>query len=219
MKLILKIKLLPDAEQAKALLATLLEANRVCDLISVYAFREKTFRAVNLQKAIYQELRAGSTLTSQHVIRCLAKTADAYKLDKKTERKFRPTGSIGFDSRILTYKHANQTASLSTVLGRLTIPYVTHDPEKLPLIKGEAGLMLIKGKWYLYQPYDAPEAEATQPLGVIGGDLGIVDILTMSDGETFSSQHLQAVRDRRLTKNPPPDIVVGVGLGSLGAGL
>ena len=38
------------------------------------------------------------------LVRSVAKVADAYKLDKKTKRTFRPLGSIAYDARIMTYK-------------------------------------------------------------------------------------------------------------------
>lgn len=199
MKLTLKIKLLPTPDQADALLATLLEANRVCSLISSYAFRERCFNTYKLQKALYHELKANSTLTAQHLIRCLSKTTDAYKLDKKTERTFKATGSIAYDSRILSYNHTKGTASLSTVRGRLSMPYVCHKPEWLPYIKGEADLVLLKGKWFLFQTIDIPDSDIAQHEEVLGVDLGITDIATLSDGQTFSSQHLQAVRNRYHT--------------------
>ena len=199
MKLTLRIKLLPTAEQADALLATLLEANRVCGLISTYAFQEKLFNTFKLHRALYHKLKAGSTLSSQHIVRCLGKTTDAYKLNKKTERTFRATGSIAYDSRILSYNHAKGTASLSTVRGRLSMPYVCHKPDWLHYIKGEADLVLLKGKWFLFQTIDIPDQDIAEHEDVLGVDLGITDIATLSDGQTFSSTHLQAVRNRYHT--------------------
>ena len=44
MKLTAKIKLLPTPQQADALLATITEANEVCESLSEYAFEHKVFR-------------------------------------------------------------------------------------------------------------------------------------------------------------------------------
>lgn len=196
MKLTLRIKLLPTPEQGAALLATLREANRVCNLISAHAFREKVFNAFKLHGALYHTLRKESTLTAQHMVRCFGKVADSYKLDKKAERSFKALGSIAYDSRILSYNHAKVAASLSTVQGRMTMPYQCHKPEWLQYIKGEADLVLLKGKWFLFQTIDIPDADIEQHEDVLGVDLGITDIATLSDGTTYSSKQLQQVRNK-----------------------
>ena len=158
MKLTLKIKLLPTDEQANLLLETMKEASAVCNAISEVAWEKRIFNNFKLHHEIYHAFKAAFNLSSQIIVRCIAKVADAYKLDKKTKREFRPLGSIGYDSRIMTYK-PNDIVSLWAVGGRIKIPFVCHNRNYLPYIKGEADLVYKKGKFYLFQTVDVPEED------------------------------------------------------------
>ena len=82
MKLTLKIKLLPTDEQANLLLDTMKEANTVCGAISEVAWQEKVFNNFKLHHKVYHSYKATFNLSSQMLIRQIAKVADAYKLDK-----------------------------------------------------------------------------------------------------------------------------------------
>src|SRR5690606_9840874 len=107
MKLALKIKLLPTNDQASLLLQTMRVANAACDIISEMAWQEKIFNKVWLHNQVYYPLRSTFKLSSQMVIRSITKVCDAYALDKKTKRKFKPLGAIAYDARIMTYKPNN----------------------------------------------------------------------------------------------------------------
>ena len=68
------------------------------------------------------------------LIRQIAKVADAYKLDKKTKRSFKPLGSIAYDSGIMTYK-PNNVVSLWCIDGRQKINFVCHNPDYIPYMQ------------------------------------------------------------------------------------
>ena len=89
-----KVKLAATATQAKLLLATLGAANECCDWISERAWAEGWFRQFNIHRLVYREARNKFGLSSQVVVRCIAKIADSHKLDHKAMRTFRPTGAI-----------------------------------------------------------------------------------------------------------------------------
>ena len=158
MKLTLKIKLLPTDEQANLLLETMKEANAVCNAISDVAWQEKIFNNFKLHHRTYHAYKATFRLSSQMLIRQIAKVADAYKLDKKVKRQFKPLGSIAYDARIMTYKPDN-IVSLWCIGGRQKINFVCHNPDYIPYIKGEADLVYKKGKFYLFQTVDVPEED------------------------------------------------------------
>src|SRR5690606_14309508 len=120
MKLTLKIKLLPTIDQAALLLQTMKVTNAACDSISDVAWQEKIFNKSILHHQVYYPLRSKFELSSQMVIRSIAKVADAYTLDKKTKRTFKPLGAIAYDSRIMTYK-PNNVVSLWCLGGRQKI--------------------------------------------------------------------------------------------------
>jgi predicted transposase len=145
MKLTLKIKLLPTAEQVELLLETIQEANSVCNAISDIAWSKKVFNNFKIHHEVYHAYKATFRLSSQMLVRSVAKVADAYKLDKKTKRIFRPLGSIAYDARIMTYK-SNNKVSLWCIGGRQTIDFVCHNPTYLPYIKGEAKLIWFTKK-------------------------------------------------------------------------
>src|SRR5690606_17030171 len=134
MKLTLKIKLLPTNDQAALLLQTMRVANAACDIISEKAWQEKIFNKVKLHKQVYYPLRPKFKLSSQMLIRSIAKVCDAYALDKKTKRKFNPLGAIAYDARIMTYK-PNNVVSLWCLGGRQKINFVCHKPEHFSLKK------------------------------------------------------------------------------------
>lgn len=196
MKLTLKIKLLPNDEQANLLLDTMKEANTVCNAISNVAWEERVFNNFKLHHKVYHPYKTTFKLSSQVLVRCIAKVADAYKLDKKTKRQFRPLGSIGYDSRIMTYK-PNDIVSLWAIGGRIKISFVCHNRNYLPYIKGEADLVYKKGKFYLFQTVEVPEEDVEDVEEFIGVDMGLLEIAALSNGKNFSSKKLNDYREKR----------------------
>ncbi|MBX7262330.1 MAG: transposase [Chitinophagales bacterium] len=196
MKLTLKIKLLPTAEQADLLLETIQETNAVCNAISEVAWSKKVFNNFKLHHEVYHPYKATFKLSSQCLIRAIAKVADAYKLDKKTKRTFRPLGSIAYDSRIMTYKPDN-IVSLWCIGGRQKIKFVCHNPAYIPYIKGEADLVYKKGKFYLFQTVDVPEEDVEDVEEFIGVDFGINDIISTSDNTKHSADWINQYREKR----------------------
>lgn len=130
------------------------------------------------------------------LVRSVAKVADAYKLDKKTKRTFRPLGSIAYDARIMTYKSDN-IVSLWCIGGRQKIKFVCHNPAYLPYIKGEADLVYKKGKFYLFQTVDVPEQDVDDIEEFIGVDFGLTDICVTSDGVKHSADWINSYREQR----------------------
>jgi putative transposase len=196
MKLTLKIKLLPTDEQANLLLDTMKEANSVCNAISEVAWEKRIFNNFKLHHEVYHSYKATFKLSSQMLIRQIAKVADAYKLDKKTKRTFKPLGSIAYDSRIMTYK-PNNVVSLWCIGGRQKIDFVCHNPDYLPYIKGEADLVYKKGKFYLFQTVDVPEEDIEDVEEFVGCDFGLTDIVVTSDGVKHSADGLNKYREHR----------------------
>jgi len=195
MKLTLKIKLLPTSEQAVVLIQTMREANAVCNAISDVAWQNKVFNQFKIHRICYHGFKSTFNLSAQMLVRCISKVADAYKLDKKTQRFFRPLGAITYDSRILTYK--DSSVSIWAIGGRLKMPFVCHNPKYLPYIKGEADLVYKKGKFYLFQTVDVPEEDMEDVEEFIGCDFGLTDIVVTSDGVKHSADGLNKYREHR----------------------
>jgi putative transposase len=200
MQLTAKVKLLPTHEQADALKHTFEVANAACNYISERAWEERTFRQYSLHKLVYYDVRERFGLSSQMTVRCISKVADAYKLDRKTKRSFRKTGAIAYDSRILSWKARKQTVSIWTVDGRQTIPFACggRQRELLQHQQGESDLALIDGAFYLLATCTVESPEQFEAEEVLGADLGIVNIATDSDGETYSGAQVNNLRRRHV---------------------
>ena len=195
MKLTLQIKLLPTQEQFTFLKNTLIEANTACNEISDIAFTKKLYNQFKLHKEVYHPIKSSFNLSAQMVVRCISKVTDSYKLDKKTKREFRPLGAITYDARILSY--VKEGISMWTVGGRLKIPFVCHNEKYIPYIKGEADLVLKKGKFYIFQTVEVPEEEVKDIESFIGCDFGLTTIIATSDGINHSAEWLNTYREHR----------------------
>ena len=196
MKLTLKIKLLPNFEQAALLLNTIKEANKACNALSTIGWECKCFQQFKLHNQSYYTIKSSFNLSSQIIIRCISKVADSYKIDRKKKRLFRELGSISYDSRILSY-YPNDTVSIWSIGGRLKIPFDCYNRNYLPYIKGEADLVFKKGKFFLCQTVEIAEENIQAVEEFIGVDMGIVEIATLSNGESFNSNELTVYREKR----------------------
>ena len=204
MKLTAKIKLLPNEEEKQALLDTLKTANAACNKISSYAWENKDFRQFNIHKGTYYSIKNSFSLSSQVIVRCIAKVADSYKLNRRTQRTFKPFKAIAYDSRIIRYKlpensPGRRAVSIWTVNGRKTIAYVVclHHQKLLQYQKGETDLAYIKGNFYLLATCEVPEQTPIAASDVLGVDLGLVNIVTDDTGQSFQGKELNDLRKKR----------------------
>jgi IS605 OrfB family transposase len=198
-KLTAKVKLCPSPEQHKLLLETLERANAACNYISDVAWRERVWRQFSLHKLTYYDTKDRFDLSAQMVVRCESKVADAYKLDKKTKRTFKPHGAIAYDSRILTWKQDAQTVNIWTLEGRQKIAYQAGDKQQelLKNQQGESDLVYIKGVFYLLATCDIPEPTPSDVEGYLGVDLGIANIAVDSQGTHHGGAKVNGIRERR----------------------
>ena len=196
MKLIAQVKLNPSSEQHAALLATLAEANAACDAISAAAWQAREFRRLRLQKLVYHDIKATFRLGAQILVRCIAKVADAYTLDRKSLRTFQTHGAIAYDDRNLTWYTDKSAVSIWTLHGRQHIPYSMgeHQRTLLACRRGESDLVYHRGSFYLLAVCDVLEPDEQTVDGVLGVDLGIINLATDSDGERYSGQRVDRKR-------------------------
>ncbi len=196
MKLIAQLKLVPTPEQHAALLHTLEQANAACNEMSTVAWETQTFRKFDVHHRVSHPLRDTTALSSQMIIRCVAKVADAYRLDKQTKRTFATHGAIAYDLKILRYVPEQRSVSIWTIAGRQTIPFQCG-PRQWELLRtqhGETELAYVNGAFYLMACCDVEEPTPDDVAGVLGVDLGIVNLATDNDGTTFSGAAIEKVR-------------------------
>jgi putative transposase len=198
MKLIAQLKLKTTPEQAAALRKTLEQANAACNYISKLAWETKTFNQYRLHKLVYHDVRAKFDLTAQVVVRCIARVADAYKLDHEKKRTFKPLSAIPYDDRILRWYVDQDEVSIWTLSGRRRIPFVCGDRQRelLKTRQGESDLILFHNQFYLSATCEVDEPIPTEGKDVLGLDLGVVNIAVDSDGHVYSGQTINQVRYR-----------------------
>ncbi|KAB2943433.1 MAG: transposase [Candidatus Methanoperedens sp.] len=193
----LMIKLDTSKEQHASLLETMHQFNEACNYIANIAFERKTANKMELQKIIYYEVRDKFKLSAQLTIRAIAKVSEAYKRNKTIKPEFKPIGAIVYDQRILSWRKL-EAVSILTISGRQTIPIRIGEYQRVRLdrIRGQADLILRNDIFYLAVVVEVPEASKFDAVGTLGIDLGIVNLATDNDGESFSGKQIDTVREK-----------------------
>jgi len=200
MKLTAQIKLRPTAEQAEALRKTMQQVNAACNYASQRAWEAKALRQYDLHKMVYYDLRQKFGLSAQMAVRAIAKVADAYKVHKGEQRKFKPFGGIGYDDRILRFVLPKQEVSILTLDGRIKLPFVCGE-RQLRLLQtqsGETDLVLVKGSFYLLAACEVETPEPFDVTGYLGVDRGIKNVAATSDGKLYGGEALLKRRGQLL---------------------
>lgn len=197
MKLVANLKLIPTDAQHEALHDTLAMSNRACNWLSGQAWDTETFGQFALHKLTYERCRAQFELAAQMTVRCIAKVADAYRLDRNTRRRFKRYAAQPYDDRI--FRLCSDThLSIWTVHGRLTIPYVCGPRQRALLAyrKGEVDLMYVKGTFYIAVVCDVLDPEEMGIERILGVDFGIVNLAVDSDGTVYTGETVERNRQR-----------------------
>ncbi|MFG2858498.1 RNA-guided endonuclease InsQ/TnpB family protein [Streptomyces mirabilis] len=221
MKIVVQVKLMPEAEQAAALSVTLHTVNEAANWVSAVAFERGVPREYELRKHTYGELRARGlgAQAAQHVIK---KTRDAYttlkanikagNLGKPGSKRrvragakpvtFRREAAQPYDDRCLSWQYDAQTVSVWTTAGRIRHVRFACSPDALKTLRehrqGESDLIERDGVFYLMATCDVPEAEQYEPGHFNGVDLGIANIATTSTGYQAAGRGLNRHRKRQL---------------------
>ena len=194
------VKLLPSGPQREALKSTLRRTNEARDYASGVAWDMGTYaNKYRLQQLAYHDIKERFSPTAQVVIRLLAKVADAYKLDRRTKRTFRPYGAIAYDDRILRRYSGAKEVSIWTTEGPQRIGFVCEECTRARLAsrRGESDLVYRSGKWYLLATVEVEEPPPAGTPGVwLGVDLGVANIASDSDGEIHTSERVEKSRKR-----------------------
>ncbi len=200
MKLTVKVKLISTSEQDLSLLKTMEAFNEACNYASEIAFTQKTFGQIGIHKLYYRTIRDNFGLSAQLSIRAIGKVSESYKTDKKVQHGFKPHSAIVYDQRILSFKGLDLVSILS-LDGRLKIPIVFGSYAKLEQrrARGQADLIYQKGHFYLCLVVEVPDGKPIDPQGILGIDMGIINLATTSDGQTFSGKQVDVVREK-ITK-------------------
>lgn len=197
MKQTMLLKLIATAGQQAALLETMQVFNAGCTYVAQVAFEQRSANRFDLQKLVYGALRTEYGLPAQLAIRAISKTVEACKRDKEVRPTFRPEGAIVYDPRVMSFKGLS-TVSLLTLHRRVLVPFWVggYQQARMGAIQGRADLIYRRGKFYLAVTLEMPERPPEIPEATLGVDLGIVNLATDSDGQTFSGETVDHVRQR-----------------------
>jgi IS605 OrfB family transposase len=195
MKLTLQLQLVPAAEQKADLLATMKRFNEAASFAAKVGFENGVFGQVTIHKLAYHEMREKFGLSSQLVVRAIAKAVECFQRDKTKCPVFKPRSAICYDQRVMSFKGLT-TVSLWALSGRLLMPFVCGEYQRArqSRIKGQADLVYRQGRFYLLCTIEMPEGAPIKLADVLGVDLGIVNIAVDSTGKVFSGENVEKVR-------------------------
>jgi putative transposase len=193
--------LLADEIGSKRLLDTMEAFNNACNEIAETCFAEGTASKYTIQQLVYHTIREKYGLSAQLTIRAIAKTCDAYKLNKDVQPKFKKHGGITYDARILTFKGLHlphPQVSITTLEGRqlYNLVIAAYFAGRTNRVQGQVDLVYRKGKFFLYATCDMPEDTPLKPDDVLGVDLGQKNIAVDNTGTVFSNEKVEQVRQR-----------------------
>ena len=105
-----------------------------------------------------------------------------------------------YDERLLGWKGPAHV-SLLTLQGRQVVAMVYGEYQAgfLPRLKGQVDLVSRNGTFFLYATIDLPEDAPIQPTRFLGVDLGLANIATDSDGNAYTGDTIETVRQRCAT--------------------
>ena len=198
MKKILKIKLMTDDFQNRALKRTMGMFSEVQNEISERAFKEKEYRKFQVHKIVYHAIKQKyKDFSSQLIIRAIDNVSNSYKnKGQQTNRPhgFKNTGAVVYDERIISFKQ--NLVNIWTTEGRLKIPIHIWNMELFKFRKGQCDLINQNGTWFLVVTVDISEKTKYIPKECIGVDLGIKKIAITSDGDSYSGEILEKKRKK-----------------------
>ena len=186
--------------------------NTAATFIAAVCWDEGITNTNTAHHRVYGETRRRFGLGSQLAVCARAKAVEAVKGARTQEQhraddqppltcpRFGPRGSVRYDAR--TYRLMSlDRVSLNTMQGRVICRLILGKRQHAMLIDaawdiGGADLVWKRGTYYLNVTQHRDVPALTQTDETLGVDLGIVNLATASDGETFTGEHVKAVRTR-----------------------
>ncbi len=186
--------------------------NEAASWIASVCWDERITNTNTAHHRVYGETRSRFGLGSQLACCARAKAVEAVKATRAKEQEhkshqkpltcpeFGPRGSVRYDAR--TYRLLSlDRVSLNTMRGRVICRLILGQRQHDMLIDsmwtiGSADLVWRQGTYYLHitQSTDTPKVRETPE--TIGVDLGIVNLATVSSGQTFAGTKVHEVRQR-----------------------
>jgi IS605 OrfB family transposase len=195
-------KLKPTPEQASDMDATLDAFAQACNFAADVARQIGSTNKIKVQRAAYTEIRQRFGLPANLAIRAIARACAALKVPSKMHSAFKPA-SADFDARVFAFQESNGTFGLTLLPGRTRIASALGDRQR-SMLKGRkpTSAILVKrrdGDYFLHVAIEEESPDPPQPSDFLGIDLGIINLATTSEGQTFSGEAVNRNRRRRAT--------------------
>jgi len=197
-------KLAIDAAADVALRQTQAAFNAAASYCATVAWEQAVTNKNKLHHIVYGPTRINYGLGAQLACCARDKAAEAVRAARSNRHTTCPTfaadSSIRYDAR--TYRLMSlDRVSLNTLAGRVIGQLVLGDFQRRYLYDttwkiGGAELRGRAGVWYLCITQSKVAPERDEPIGYLGVDVGIVNLAADSDGERYSGDHVQHVRER-----------------------
>jgi putative transposase len=204
-----------DSAADQTLRATQAAFNQAASYCATVAWDQGVTNKNKLHHLVYAQSRITYGLGSQLACCARDKAAEAVRAvrtapqrrDPDTEQiipktcpTFRDDSSIRYDVRTYRLMRLDQV-SLYTMTGRVIGQLELGDFQRRTLYDrswkiGGAELIRRGPIWYLHITQTKVDPAPDEPTGYLGVDLGLVNLATDSDGETYTGEHLERVRRR-----------------------
>ncbi len=199
-------KLSLDNPSVAAIRATAEAFNAAATSCASVAWEQRLTNKNKLHHVVYGPTRSAYGLGAQLACCARDKAAEAVRAARAnghdTCPTFKPDSSIRYDAR--TYRLMSlDRVSLNTLTGRVMGQLVVGDYQRRHLYDtswkiGGAELVQRDGQFFLHITQTRRNPTPDEPTGFLGVDLGMVNLATDSDGETFSGEQVKRVRERRF---------------------
>ena len=155
-----------------------------------------------MQKLVYSDVRGRFGLSANLAIQALRRVCGNRKTARQKKcnvRKFSPT-SVSYDARIFSFNEFDYTVSLKLIRTRAKFELDIGNYQR-GILKGQQpkSATLVKrrsGDYYIHINLEHETPDKINAEKVLGVDLGRTDIAHTSDGESWSGQQLEKVRNK-----------------------
>jgi putative transposase len=202
----IKILLQPNSEQKSLLEETSQQFTQVFNAVCAYGWQNNEKNGVKLHHATYYDMREKyPNLGSNVLIQARIKATEALKSAYDRKAKGRKTGQpkskqcpIRYNERTYGLNWQSKTVSLSTVEGRIIVPFIVP-PYSAKYAGGTvttADLCIRNGRYWLHVVVSVPEPDIPTNDEVIGVDLGLNRPAVTSKRQFLGGRHWKEI-DRK----------------------
>ncbi|MDX1935407.1 MAG: transposase [Capsulimonadales bacterium] len=204
-RLTLRLKLHTDDATKAALLDTLRQSTACVNAVCRYGWDNRERNGTRLHHATYKTLRADyPSLPSQLVVSARRKATEALKSTEERRKQGKAVSCpqstlcpIRYDARSYWVKLSEGVASLATSAGRVGVSFrlCQHYQRYAECLTASADLCYDRKTdcFFLHVVIEVETPELVAD-GVLGVDLGIVELATDSHGNAYSGEAVKSVR-------------------------